>query len=183
MSWKKVGKIKEAHGLKGELWAVIFDKGFEEFDAVESFGVGPGDEPARVFEEGSLRPRAKGVIARSPELTDRNAAEALLNQFLFVPEDAVALAINEDPEYKSLLGFTLFDGEAPVGTVESFSELKEQILVHVRAGDEVFDIPFHDDFLEDILDDEKRILMTLPPGLLEINRSGAAAGRDEGGEE
>lgn len=170
MSWKKVGKFKEAHGLKGELWAVIFDKNFEDFGDVESFGIGLGDEPTRIFEEGDLRARAKGAIARTPELTDRNQAEALLGQFLFVPEEAVAYPINDDPEYKSLLGFTLVSGGKKVGVVESFSEIKEQILVHVREGDELFDIPFHDDFLDDILDDAKEIHMSLPEGLLEINR-------------
>ncbi|MBX3019445.1 MAG: hypothetical protein KF767_16280 [Bdellovibrionaceae bacterium] len=179
MSWKKVGKFKEAHGLKGELWAVIFDKNFEEVEDVDMFGVGPGDEPAQIFEDGDLRPRAKGVIARTPQLTDRNQAEALLGQFLFVPEEAVAYPINEDPEYKSLLGFTLVDGDRPVGLVESFTEIKEQIMVHVRAGEELLDIPFHDDFLNDILDDEKKILMTLPEGLLDINRKSGATSPGE----
>lgn len=170
MSWKKVGKIKEAHGLKGEFWAVIFDKNFEDPRDVDRIAVGPGDQPDREFADATLRTSAKGVIARTAELTDRNQAEALINQFLFVPEDAVAIPIEDDPEYTSLLGFELFDGEVRVGVVDSFTEIKEQILVHVKEGDEIFDIPFHDDFLDDILDDQRHIRMTLPEGLLEINR-------------
>jgi 16S rRNA processing protein RimM len=173
VSWKKVGKVKEAHGLKGEMWAIIFDKAFEDFEEVETFALGTADQPERIFEDGSMRAQSKGVVLKTPELVNRNQSEALLNQFVFVPEEVVAVAINDDPEYRDMLGFAVHDKQQMIGQIESFSETQTQITVHVKnAQNEVFDIPFVEDFIVEILAEERLLNLDLPEGLLEINRPG-----------
>lgn len=172
MAWKKIGKIKEAHGLKGELWAVIFDKSWDALDELEEFGLSVGESaPDHIYPLSAARFQSKGLILRSSLLTDRNQAEALLNQFLFIPEELATPPLQEDPELLKLKGFDVLDQGQRIGRLEAFTDTGAQVLIHVVQDDGgIVDIPFVEAFLLEILEDQKQIHMQLPEGLVEVNQ-------------
>ena len=85
----KVGKVKDAHGIRGELFVVIFAGEAAWLPKLESLRLLPNDEApaeqARTFEIKSVRAHKNGVIAKTSELKTRNDAEELKGWTLEIP--------------------------------------------------------------------------------------------------
>ena len=92
---------------------------------------------------------------------------------VYYPKSALP-ADDEDTElrsWKALTGFTVYDAaEEVLGIVEEVDDRNMNILLTIRnANDDVFLVPYHDDFLIEFSMTERSIVLDLPPGILEIN--------------
>jgi 16S rRNA processing protein RimM len=129
-----MGRISEAHGLKGEVKIASFTA-----DPVDLAAYGPLTDAARArrFEVLDIRPFKSGtVVARLKGVSDRTAAEKLRGVELFVPR--VALPETEDDEfyYSELIGLaaTSPDGET-MGEIVGVHNFGAGDLLEIRPAE------------------------------------------------
>jgi 16S rRNA processing protein RimM len=165
--WITIAVIGRARGNKGEVLALPLSSHPERFDGlreVHLFGSGEQYEVENVWwHDGRLVLKFKGIDTISQ-------AEALANRELRVPEDQ---GVRLDPgEYfqADLVGCEVVDRSsgARLGVVAEFLETGGPGLLDL--GDD-FLIPFARSICVEIDPAAKRILVDLPEGLREINRT------------
>lgn len=170
---KEVGKIQKTHALKGELNALL-------------------DIDAEFFEDGnplildidgiyvpfflkSVRPKGTMSYLITIEGVDSESeARQLVNKTIYASrEDLLDYYEEEDLEFADELeGYEVVDNEhGRLGVVKEIDDTTENVLMVVdRQGDEAdLYIPYSDAFVENINDEERRVYVSIPDGLLGLN--------------
>lgn len=168
MHWVRIGKVMQAHGLKGDLSVVLFSKEASWLDDVEEFALAAQDEgPFEVLKLQSAREFRDGLIIKADGIVDRTAAEKKKGLLFYLPEDLLVSSRGEEIFLREIAGFTVRTATEEVGVIENFSSNGPQDLLVVRRGDKLVEIPFIEAFLEKIDFESKTVLMNLPEGLWE----------------
>ena len=188
--WMSVGKIKEASGLGGSFYVLLFvDSGdwvekFQEIRLVhdERASVkGDGsqrnmsDDQKIILEVNQRRPHKKGLVLKCEGVSDRNQSEALLGKVVQVRSDFFVSDPGEPLFLREVLGFQVFDKSNEIGVVSGITSNGPQdllVVTHVVSPDsqvkKEYLIPFVEAFLVQVDFDKKKIEMNLPEGLLEL---------------
>ena len=184
----RVARIGKPHGVRGEVTVELFtDDPQARFatgsvlstrPARSSRGAqsgGPRQEPLRVEQltvAGSKWNKAV-LVARFQEIADRNAAEAARGMELYAEVEDLPL---EDDEWHQddLLGLTAVDAsreEAPIGSVAALIQGSAQDLLEITpsGGGRPVLVPFVTEIVPEVDLDRGVVLVTPPPGLLELS--------------
>lgn len=162
-----IGKIKDAHGLRGDVFIIFFSKDYSWSDLIDELYV--EDTPYEVIK---IAEHKDGLKVQLKGLTDRNQSEALIGKQIYLPADFFFTQEEDDGMFLAEVeNFKVTDktlGE--IGTITGFSSNTAQdlLIVKTASGAEV-EIPFVDEFVIEIDRDNKIIQMDLPEGLLDIN--------------
>jgi 16S rRNA processing protein RimM len=197
-AWIVLAHLLRPQGRKGEVLAELFTDFPERFeDQRRVFLAAPGfdGEPAeaRAAEVvGFWLPVGKNqgrIVLQFAGIDTISDAESIAGQDVLIPREE-RLPLDDDSVYISeLIGCTVYDGSLPVGVVDEvqfamtadgarrLDDAAPLLAVTSPKGDEVL-IPFAKAFLVAVDAKAKRIDMTLPEGLIEVNRS-AADGDDQ----
>ncbi|MDE6754793.1 MAG: ribosome maturation factor RimM [Muribaculaceae bacterium] len=173
---KEVGKFQKTHALKGELNAIL------EIDS-EFFSEGNAlivdiDGIYVPFFTTSVRPKgATSFLIKLEGVETEEEAKAFVNKIIYVQKNELApfMGIEEDdiPDEENFSGYDIIDTHTGqiIGKVENVDSSTENLLFIVKNGNgEIIYIPAVDDFIDEIDDENKIILMTLPSGLIELNQ-------------
>jgi 16S rRNA processing protein RimM len=199
-AWIVLAHLLRPQGRKGEVLAELFTDFPERFeDQRRVFLAAPGfsgnETEARSAEVVSFwLPVGKNegrVVLQFSGIDTISDAESIAGLDVVVPRDE-RLPLDDESVYISeLIGCTVYDGPKPVGVVEDvqfamtadggrrLDDAAPLLAVTSPEGDEVL-IPFAKAFLVAVDTEAKRIEMTLPEGLIEVNRS---AGGHKGSED
>lgn len=188
----RVGKVKDAHGIRGELFIVLFAGEAAWLNQLKSIRlVNDPDaavprqnphqkltpaKPAKPQPQGPLtyavksaRLHKNGLIVKTAEVRDRNQAEEMRGMLLEVPESFLVSKPGEELFLREVLGFSVIDlnrDSENIGKVTAFSSNGAQDLLVVDASTGKVEIPFVADFVEKIDYAKKELRMKLPLGLL-----------------
>lgn len=170
-----VGKVRDAHGLKGELFVIVFAKKADWAEKLNRFVLVWRDKvdgqwvPVwRSFKVDRLKPHKVGLIIRPEEIENRTDAEFFAGAAFQIPNECLVSDPGERIYLKEIEGFTVSTSEGQVGPVKSFSSNGAQdLLVVERSEDKLVEIPFVKDFIKSIDYKARVINMELPPGLVE----------------
>jgi 16S rRNA processing protein RimM len=190
-SWIVLAQLLRPQGRKGELLAELltdFPERFGEQKRVylAAAGFDGAAEEARAAEVVSFwLPVGKNegrVVLQFAGIDSISDAESAAGLEVLVPEEE-RLPLDDESVYISeLVGCTVYDGGVVVGVVADvqfattpdggrrLTEAAPLLAVQSPEGDEVL-IPFAKAFLVAVNTDAKRIDMTLPEGLIDVNRS------------
>jgi 16S rRNA processing protein RimM len=199
-AWVVLAHLLRPQGRKGEVLAELFTDFPERFeDQRRVFLAAPGFEG----EEAEARsaevvafwlPVGKNegrVVLQFAGIDTISDAESVAGQDVLVPREE-RLRLDDDSVYVSeMIGCTVYDGALPVGVVEDvqfamtadggrrLEDAAPLLAVRSPEGDEIL-IPFAKAFLVAVDTGAKRIEMTLPEGLIEVNRpTGGGGANDE----
>jgi 16S rRNA processing protein RimM len=190
-SWIVLAQLLRPQGRKGELLAELltdFPERFGEQKRVylAAAGFDGAAEEARAAEVTSFwLPAGKNegrVVLQFAGIDSISDAERVAGLEVLVPEEE-RLPLDDESVYISeLVGCTVYNGAVAVGVVTDvqfattpdggrrLTEAAPLLAVESPEGDEVL-IPFAKAFLVAVDTDAKRIDMTLPAGLIDVNRS------------
>ncbi|HEX3373155.1 MAG TPA: ribosome maturation factor RimM [Edaphobacter sp.] len=196
-AWIVLAHLLRPQGRKGEVLAELFTDFPERFeDHKRVFLAAPGfageETEARAAEVVAFwLPLGKNegrVVLHFAGIDTISDAESIAGQDVLVPR-AERLALDDESVYVSeLIGCTVYDGSLPVGVVEDvqfamsadggrrLDDAAPLLAVRSLEGDEIL-IPFAKALLVGVDTEAKRIDMTLPEGLVEVNRT--AGGEDQ----
>ena len=189
--WVSLAHLLRPQGRKGEILAELFTDFPERFEdrtrvflAKPDFA-GPESAARAITVTNHWLPvgRNHGRIVLSFEGIDSiNQAEELAGLDVFIPATE-RVELEDDAEYISdLIGCVVYDNGQAVGTVTDvefptspdgtrrLAEAAPLLSVLTDAGDEVL-IPYVQSFLLELLPEQKRINMSLPVGLVDVNRN------------
>ena len=178
-AWVIVGRIRKAHGIRGELLVepitdapdAIFAPGRRVFAGTSDVAPDPG---APALEIGSVRPFKEGVLVTVPGVPDRSAAERWRDRWLFLPESELAGLGPDEIYLHDIPGMRveLSDGTV-VGTVATLYELPHGLVMDVArpapegARPSTVMIPYDEQTLVRV-DAASRVIVVAPPeGLLD----------------
>ncbi|KYG61144.1 ribosome maturation factor RimM [Bdellovibrio bacteriovorus] len=170
---KLVGKVREAHGLKGDLYVLIFSGDISWAKRMKSFGLKPKDsDEIRTFSVERTKPFKKGLIVKAAEIADRTAAEGVEHLEFFVDDDLFVSKPGETIFLSEIKNFKLKDPEQKLlGEIVDFSSNGVQDLLVVEAAGKKVEVPFVDAFIKKIDFKHQTVVMDLPEGLFDIENA------------
>ena len=173
-----VGRVRRAHGLKGELLVslttdapdAIFAPGARVF-----VGTPDGDlaldaktQQSRELTVTGSRPFKADYLVTFDGISDRTEAERWNGRTFLVPADELDEPEEGELWLHELPGFRAVDPSgAAIGEVENYYELPQGILLEIRTARGLRDVPFNDVFVT-AFDRAARVMtLDVPEGLLE----------------
>jgi 16S rRNA processing protein RimM len=171
-----VGRVKRAHGIKGELVVepltdapdVIFASGRRVF-AGDARG-DAGDEPAALHVS-AVRPFGANILAFVNEISDRTEAELWRGRYLFLPEDEIEQPAEGEVFVHELPGMKVVssdEGRREYGEVSHTYELPQGLLLEVvQTNGAKALLPFRAEMIVNVDRAARVISVTVPEGLFE----------------
>jgi len=170
---KLVGKVREAHGLKGDLYVVIFSGEISWAKRMKTFALkDKNSEDMTTFTVERTKPFKKGLIVKAAEIADRTAAEGIEHMEFFIEDELMVSKPGETIFLKEILNFKLKDTEQnTLGEIIGFSSNGAQDLLVVSYGSKNAEIPFVDEFIKKIDFKHQTVVMDLPEGLFDTENA------------
>ena len=167
----KVGKIKDAHGLKGELYFISFSGDISWLDTAEEFFLEALKGDVKVKKLQNFKPFKEGAIVRLENVVDRNASEALKGAMVYIDAQCLVASPGETIYLQEVLNFQVESPDAKkLGVITGFSSNGAQdILVIENEERKSYEVPFVDDFIVEIQFEKKKIILDFPESLMDIN--------------
>lgn len=172
----RVARIGKPHGIRGEVTVEIFtDSPSSRFEAGAVLQVRMLNSTELYFDTLTVekaRWNNKILLLKFEEFADRNTAEALRNAELFAHVDRIH---DEDGWYADeLVGLEVYEGStnsSKIGEVVGLISGDAQDLLELVLldGREVL-IPFVDAIVPEIDKEQGAVVITPPPGLLELKQ-------------
>lgn len=172
-----VARIGKAHGLKGEVTVQLHtDSPEQRFVPGETFETEPASRGPLTLRSARVH---NGIhLLAFDEAPDRTAAEGLRGIKLLAEADD----LDEDDAWyeEDLLGFDVVVAGEKVGVVKALESREVQDLL-VVDGVEGYDIlvPFVEEIVPEIDEDARFVVVTPPPGLLDLARPDAPGEPDD----
>lgn len=167
-----VGRVRRAHGLRGDIVVeiltdapdAILAAGRRVFGGTTDGEIGDGV----AVEIESASPFKDGMIIHLRGLSDRDSAERWRDRYLLVPGEEADPPGESEAYLHELVGMhvDLVDGTS-VGEVLDYYELPQGLMVEVDRNGKRIAIPLIDPFVRNIHRDERRIVVELPDGMLD----------------
>lgn len=123
--------VAGAHGVKGEVRLKLFTASAAGLAAHAKLFVGGAERAVE-----SIKPDAKGAIARFAGIDDRSAAEGLRGSLVEIDRAALPPLAEGEYYHADLIGLECVDGDgAPVGTVAAVENFGAGDLLEVERHD------------------------------------------------
>ena len=102
-------------------------------------------------------------------IDNENDAEKFLNKNVYLPLSLLPPLSEKSFYYHEIYGFIALDNkENEIGIIKSVKDLKKQSLFVIdHKGSEIF-VPIHNDLIENIDREGKKIKINLPEGLIDV---------------
>lgn len=163
-----VGKIKDAHGIRGELFVRLFAGTADWLDDFEmGYLVSPDKSEIQTIQVERVSSHKDGLILKVANISDRTPAEQLKGYQLEIPSELLIADEGEDIYMGEVVGFMMIDSTSGKSAkITGISSNTFQDLILVKLGGQEYMIPFVSDLIEKIDFAAKAVKMNLPLGLL-----------------
>ncbi|HXR97653.1 MAG TPA: ribosome maturation factor RimM [Terriglobales bacterium] len=178
--WVTIARLTRTHGVKGEFAAALHTDIRDRFVHLEEAWLLHPDGHRQKFRlarryhvQLPRQPRGLRVVLGFEGINDMDSARLWVNSEVQVPRSERAPAPKGSYFLSDLVGCQIENRGAVVGTVtavETTPGAAAMLMVHGPDGSEIL-IPFADAFLKRVALEERRIVMKLPSGLVEVNQS------------
>jgi 16S rRNA processing protein RimM len=164
-----LGKVTKPHGIRGELKVYPYSGVPENFVEYSTVLLAADEETAPIaYTVERARVQKNCVLLQLNNCTTRNDSEALVNSLVFVSVDELPELADREFYLRDLENKEMITEQGLViGRVAGILSGKEQDLAQVVQGKREYMIPLVPEFIIKI--DDNRVVVALPPGLLEIN--------------
>lgn len=170
---KPIGKFYRTHALRGELNAML-DIAPEYVEDGNPLIVDIDGIYVPFYAEG-LRPKgSSSYIVKLENIDNERDASMMVNKIIYGKRDLLDDYSEDDDEWCSLeefIGFHVIDSRlGDVGDVVGFDEstVNELLIIKDKAGKEIM-VPFAEAFVNEVDEDNKLIITSLPDELLNLN--------------
>lgn len=178
---KLVGKVKDAHGIRGDLYVLVFSgevswaKKMRKFElhwkkqVPQRDGSNLSELVQETFQVKKFRPFKQGLILTAEEIKDRNQAELLKGAEFYIDDELLVSQPGETIFLSEIMNYKVKTADAKeIGTIVGISSNGAQDLLEVKKQDDkIVLIPFVDAFIKKMDFKNQSIMMDLPPGLVD----------------
>lgn len=166
-----VGKIKDAHGIRGELYVLIFSGDTEWAEGLEVAYLKKDEHSSETksLTIEKCKVHKDGLILKVKEVSDRNQAEAIKGNLFYISTELLESEAGETIYLAEIENFHVIVNGEDIGEIIDFNNHGAHDILIVQNQTQTIQIPFVDDFIEEIDFEEEKVFMKLPEGLLNIN--------------
>ena len=163
-----VGKIVKTHGLKGEVTLRIDNEQFDEIEELNYFLLDINDKLIPYFVENITFHSNKSFVLFQ-DLKTLEAANQLVGKSVYLPLDLLPEKEGNDFYSHDVVDFLVIDEEkGELGKVQEIIEYPTQSLIQILINGKEVLIPIHDDIIQDVNREEKKIYIKAPVGLIDM---------------
>ncbi len=170
---KKIGIVSDAHGIRGELYILVFSGDTSWLlQTKEIMLKNPNSDDFKKLKIKKSKPFKKGFLASFFEVSDRNQAEELKKYEVWLSESLFVSQDGDQPFLTELINFEVFDKTlGSIGRVIQFSSngLQDLLVLDQIVNQQNVEIPFVKEFVLSVDYKAKEIHADLPEGLVRIN--------------
>ena len=173
---KKIGLVSDAHGIRGEVYIILFSGDNSWVDDLKYVNLLSANEKStaavQLFKIKKIKPFKKGFICSFHDVLTRNQAEELKKLEVWIDAELLVSKDGDQPFLSELLDFEVIDSLAgALGKVIGFSSNGQQdlLILSQLVNLQNIEIPFITQFVIDVDYTAKKIRTTLPEGLIAIN--------------
>lgn len=166
----QIGRLTRTHALKGELNFQFTDDIWDRLESEYLICEVDGILVPFFMEEYRFRSDTTALV-KFEGIDSADAAQFLVNCDVYFESAQKDESDDEDMPLSYFIGFTMIDGEddSTIGTIIDTDENTENWLFIVERPDgaEVM-VPAHEEFISEIRQEDKIMVMDLPIGLLDL---------------
>lgn len=163
-----VGKIVKTHGLKGEVTLRIDNEQFDDIEELNYFLLDINDKLIPYFVENITFHSNKSFVLFQ-DLKTLEAANQLVGISVYLPLDLLPEKDGNDFYSHEVVDFLVIDEEkGELGKVQEIIEYPTQSLIQILINGKEVLIPIHDDIIQDVDREEKKIYIKAPNGLIDM---------------
>lgn len=163
-----VGKIVKTHGLKGEVTLRIDNEQFDEIEELNYFLLDINDKLIPYFVENITFHSNKSFVLFQ-DLKTLEAANQLVGISAYLPLDLLPEKDGNEFYSHEVVDFLVIDEEkGELGKVQEIIEYPTQSLIQIVINGKEVLIPIHDDIIQDVNREEKKIYIKAPNGLIDM---------------
>lgn len=168
--WVSVGRVRDAHGLRGEIFVALKAKVADWLETLQVFRLITPANLEQEFLVMAAREHKDGLIVTLNQVENRTQAEALRGSRVEIPaEYLVAEEEDESLFLGQFLGLEVSDERlGRLGLVVGLGSNGPQDLLVIETARGRFDVPLVEDFICELNLDKKYLKMDLPEGLIEV---------------
>lgn len=166
----QIGKITKAHGLKGEINFQFTDDVWDTIESQYLICEVDGILVPFFMEEYRFRSDSTALV-KFEDLDTADAVQFLVNSDVYFEKKYQEELDEDEVSLNYFIGFIMIDGDTgkQIGEIVDIDDNTENWLFIVEndKGEEIM-IPAHEEFIAEIKQEEKVMVMDLPLGLLEL---------------
>lgn len=164
----QIGKLTKAHGLKGEMNFQFTDDIWDQIESDYLICEVDGILVPFFLEEYRFRSESTALV-KFEDLDSADAVQFLVNSEVFFEKKFQQELDEDEVSLNYFIGFRMVEGDEEIGTIVAIDDNTENWLFIVERpnGEEVM-IPAHEEFIAEIKQEEKTMVMDLPLGLLDL---------------
>jgi 16S rRNA processing protein RimM len=165
----KIGEITKAHGYKGDI-VIKLSEDFENLKKTELlFFEIEGNKIPFFFEKNPKKYKQSGILAKFENIDNEKHVEELLQADVFTTSDNLIIEEEEDI-VSSLSGYQVYNKDLYIGIAGDYFDIPSNpILTVISESEKEILIPLQDKFLIQIDETDKKVIFSLPEGLIDIN--------------
>lgn len=168
-----LARVVKTQGRRGEVAAEVHSTVPDRFQVGMKLSALPRDAGAsrREVEVEELWPHKEWLVLKFAGVDSISQAEEFIGSELQVPGSERAPLETGWNYVSDLAGCTVLDHGREIGRIENveFGAGEAPLLTVVDSAGKKFDVPFAEAYLEEVDTQSRRVRMTLPEGLLDIN--------------
>lgn len=166
MNTEEIGYISKTHGLKGHVILRLNELINIDEDAIKSVFLELNGSQVPYFIE-ECRPNNTGYILKLETIDSIDTSKKLIGKKAFALTDFI---LENSESLNEFIGYSIIDSRlGNIGIITDIDEKTDNPIVKVihSTGVEII-LPFNDDFIIEIDDDQKIIQFESPEGLIEM---------------
>lgn len=164
-----LGRIAKKFSFKGEVLIYLDTDEPELYEDLESVFVELGRNLVPFFISASSLHKNDFLRVKFEDVNSEDDAESLLGKDVYLPLRMLPKLEGNKFYFHEVIGFCVEDKRhGIIGIIESVNDTTAQPLFEVRNGDVELLIPMIDKFLVRVDRENKKILMDLPEGLVDM---------------
>ena len=164
-----LGKIAKKFSFKGEVLVYLDTDEPELYENLESMFVECGKHLIPFFIENSSLHKNDFLRVRFEDVKTEEEADEIVGNAIYLPLKMLPKLTGNKFYFHEVIGFKVEDKRhGLVGEIQSINDTSAQPLFEVLNGDTEILIPMIDHFLVKIDRENKKVLMDLPEGLIEM---------------
>ncbi len=166
-----LGKVAQPHGIRGEIKVYSFSGQQDNFLGYKKIFLASGEDEARIlYTIESSRVLGKLALLKLSGVASRNDAELLVGRTVWLRHRDLPRLEEGEYYWRDLIGKrAVTDQGRELGRVKGIMATAAHDILTVTDHGHEYLVPLCGAFLVRI--DENEVVLSLPPGLLEMNRS------------
>ncbi len=165
----QIGYTRKNHGLKGEIKFHVEDVYFDDFMDADVILIEVRGKKKPYFIE-DIR-AGNNTIVKLENVNTPEEAQQLNNCAVFLRAEDISDDNHTEDDfypYRNTVGYTLFNNEEKIGTIESLEEFPQQLMAAIQYKERAILVPLNPAFVKKVDSKQKTILVDLPEGILEL---------------